>query len=63
MKDPGVVQASFWAHLEALRADLLPLLHPGDARLGFARRLAHKRSHAARNPRLIVGRLDEVGQT
>lgn len=49
------------SYLKALRADFLPLLPPGDARFGLSHRLAHERRHSSRNPRLIIGGLDEVG--
>lgn len=49
------------SYLKALRADFLPLLHPGDARFGLAHRLADEGRHAPRNPRLIVRGLDEAG--
>lgn len=48
-------------YLKALRADFLPLLHPGDARFGVAQRLAHEGRHSSRDSRLVVGGLDEAG--
>lgn len=52
---------SFFPYLKALRADFLPLLHPGDAGFGVTYCLAYKRCHSSRDPRLIIGGLDEAG--
>ena len=49
-------------HLKALRADFLPLLHPGDPGLGVAPRQAHEGGHASRDARLVVGGFDEAGR-
>lgn len=40
-------------HLKPLGADLLPFLHPCDARLWLSCCLAYKRGHTSRNPNLI----------
>lgn len=48
-------------YLKALRADFLALLHPSDAWLGIAHRLAYEGCHASRNTCLVIWRLDETG--
>lgn len=48
-------------YLKALRADFLPLLHPGDAGFGVTYCLAYKRCHSSGNPCLIIRGLDEAG--
>lgn len=53
--------APFWVYLKPLRADFLPLLHPGDAGFRLAHCLAYKWRHSSWNPRLIIRRLDEAG--
>lgn len=50
------------AHLEALGADFLAFLHPGDSWFRLPCGLAHKRCNSARDARLILRGFDETWQ-
>lgn len=60
---PEVRESRAAAHLEALGADSLAFLPPGDSGFGLPGGLAHKRRDSSRDARLVLRGYDETRHT